>query len=65
MHPVLLILGTLLVCVLTWELVTAKVHDPSRNRTYTRKGNPGWYWLAVLFHAAMLVAILVLGRTWH
>lgn len=57
---------SLLAGVVLWQLITGKALDRSWRPNITRQDNPGAYWFIVIAQSAMLILILVTGKTsWH
>jgi hypothetical protein len=67
MNDVAVLLFTLFLAGLVlWQLIAGKALDRSWRASVTRLDNPVMYWLTVLFQSAILVIVLVTGKTsWH
>ena len=52
--------------VVLWQLITGKAYGGSWGGSVTRQENPGMYWFLVLVQSAILIIVLVTGKTsWH
>lgn len=49
--------------LVAWQLFTGKALDRHWRPCLTRQDSPGGYWITVLFQAALLVVVLVTGKT--
>jgi hypothetical protein len=45
------------------QLITGKALDRRWRPTITREDDPGWYWFMLLVQSAILIAVVVTGKT--